>query len=116
MANIDVNSIIMEVASEFGDNQSGADEAAVRFQAFEQANKNRTVNNMSHSLTPADQSKENVINRTQFNNYNASLGDLDNMNDVNYVRAGSAMNNAISSGLGALCICKKLRNCKVTEN
>ena len=28
MANIDVNSIIMEVASEFGDNQKGAEEKA----------------------------------------------------------------------------------------
>ena len=116
MANIDVNSIIMEVASEFGDNQKGAEEAASRFDAFEKANKNRTFNNMSHDLTPEDQKKENAIDRSQFNKYNESLSDLDNMNDEAYVRAGSAMNNAIASGLGALCICKKLRNCKITEN
>lgn len=116
MANIDVNSIIMEVSSEFGDNQKGAAEAASRFNEFEQANKNRTINNMSHDLTPEDQKKENVIDRKQFNDYKNSLSDLDKMNDEAYVKAGSAMNNAIASGLGALCICKKLRNCKITEN
>lgn len=116
MANIDVNSIIMEVASEFGDNQKGADEAASRFDEFEQAKKNMVVNNMSHSLSQEDMKKENVINRDQLNGYKSSLSDLDKMDDESYVRAGSAMNNAIASGLGALCICKKLRNCKITEN